>query len=651
MFSLSAMAFGQLDSTLKDFQFGGFNLQMKSGVQQVALPDNKLSNVTHMSLQVGTSFENGFLPVNVQGNLNYLNGTYLANCSGVSVNLNKSEFKRIKEKYKNARKQLEDLQVPDLIDSLQLPDSLLTPEFIDSIQSLLKMGRDLKLPSGIDSLLPGVGLPKLPDLKQRKDKVVMKGKSQIMDLKKKWDPVNAGRSWIKKRKMPAIFENLEDLKLGFGTLSIGELICKAMPYQGFYGEWSINKSSTIQIYSGITNRFPSLSQLVNSPILINSLNPSAGIVVPTNPADINLQSQLLIFNRDLLNLHKRSIFTGSTYKTTFSDQTELGVHYVYTRPFEGTDSVRGVNQLTGVYLKRNTQHYSLNIDLANNWTSGILPPTGSGDSVLSESRIVNSPLALALHVDSKVHISEHFSLLLAYRSLANNFYSPLQLINNNLINQLQLGGELKLFKGKVSSISSVSKGMVLMGNLEGGNRNLNQNLQINIREGFKIYAGYTSSIIARMEALSQNHILSGGFQFVPIKLTRLNIQSTYQYYNFSQAGYALQGIQNRFSRVGMEVNYRLKKQSALFLSQEGAFSPLTTYIQSRCGFGAPFKKILQIQSGLTSIVLNKAYWLNAFLGCRIVSKGRVQGNILAERTIVGNSAPIFNGQIQVSYVY
>ncbi len=667
---------------VKDIAVTNQSLQLNAGIQQIITPNNTMNSYNFQSLQYKAAVNTSVAPLVVTGRLNVVNGVLMTQNSGFGIQVDKSKL----DAYKNKLTKLKSLEdsLPSLnTDSIgnnlkdsvenavvgeanQITDSLKrnTLDSLNTLKSDLpdtsfnKPNLDLKginpniAIGDISDTLSGIKPPKiaLPDTSISKTKLdsLDKGRLQTFAVDKVKGNVERPASVNPKfSKISNFILKVKDFSIGLSTLSVSDLICNATPYQGMRVEYSVSEKTTVAPVIGVTNKFPSLSQLIQKPQLLSGFSGNPSVL--SSPGALSLQANSLYFNRDLLNLSNRVFFTGLSYKTRLKDSTGIILNHYYSKSLSRDNPGYAVANVSSLTLSREHKYYAFRIELANSVITGRENAINS-DSLPNLAGITNANLSPAFAVSGKFKISKGLNVKLGYRTLSPFYYSPLQLFNNNLLNQFSVGTEIKLLKNKFQLASDASTSAIRTQGGEKRMRTVSQSFSYAPFENFQVNATFSYGIMGDSLQRGENKVFSAGFLFIPRKLKTLQIQGTFLSYQFDQT-LSTDSLLKSYSQGTLSANYQLSKTKRLNLSADYGFAPNVKYTNEKFQYFFQIKKNIELIAGVSHIQLGNQYWVNTIAGIQIIRSKKFNLSFVAERSIISSDQPMTTGSIQSTLIF
>jgi hypothetical protein len=617
-------------------------VELNAGLEQTILPNQSLGIYDYQNLTVSSPLGVFGQNLRVTGRVSIINGVFISQASGISFSYEKPDLKKVKNKV-----------------SVKNINTAIPKTITDSIHSTLKIDTALKvskpvLPKvgDIISIDKSIGLdsfnlnPKLnKNLLPKPDSISLNEVPLDLSLINPLDSLNVDslsipQKAIKVKDRSNFFSKVNSFNFGLSSLSISDLTVSGLSYNGIHLNYQLGNRLTFTPTLGISNRLPSLDQLIRQPFLLS--NYSGGALGIFNSGKNNLVTNSLLINQDIMNLTTSNVFGAFELEKKLDEGLALKLTTFFSKTLRSDFDREYVSNVTSVKFSKSVKDYDFSIELANStYKRNVI---NVSDSLVGAIAPSNVPVSLALSVSARVNITRNLKFISSYRNLSNSFYSPLLLFNNNLINRFSSGLQFSLFDRKISSSTNIFTGMLRTNKAIVPNRGVSQDVIVRIREGFDIQMNYSFSALGDSLFQGKNYNLQGTISYTPRTNKNHHLNASILKYDFSQLEVS-DSLFNNFTSLCTEYIYDQREKGSILFSSELARISNNLFSNSRI-LKTTVLNDVKIISGVSYIQSVSNYWLNIVGGLSYLMPSKLYSvNLLAEKSVVSNQRSLFSGSI------
>jgi hypothetical protein len=454
------------------------------------------------------------------------------------------------------------------------------------------------------------------------------------------DSLSIPQKAIKVKDRSSFFSKVNSFNFGLGSLSISDLTVSGLSYNGIHMNYQLGNRLTFTPTLGISNRLPSLDQLIRQPYLLS--NYSGGALGLFNSGQNNLVANSLLINQDIMNLTTSNVFGAFELEKKLDDGLALKLSTFVSKTLRSDFGREYVSNVTSVKFSKAVKDYDISIELANSTYKRDV--VNLSDSLLGSIATSNVPVSLALSVSARVNLTKNVKFISSFRNLSNSFYSPLLLFNNNLINRFSAGLQFSLFDRKISSSTNIFTGMLRTNKTIVPNRGLSQDIIVRIREGFNIQVNYSFSTLGDSLFQGNNYNLQGSISYTPKTNKKHHINASILKYDFSQLEVS-DSLFNNFTSLSTEYICDQREKGSILFSSELARISSNLFSNSRI-LKTTVLNDFKLISGISYIQSVSNYWINIVGGLSYLMPSKLCSvSLISEKSVVSNQRSLFSGSI------
>jgi hypothetical protein len=620
------------------------SIQLDAGFQQNITLDGALNTFDYLNLQSDHHAVLLNQPIIVSGRLQVISGNIIMNNSGLTIQFDKAALKkRVPVIPTNPIKNNSANDSLNVILNQSVPNLPNKSYTIEEIKG--NINKKLIELDTLQSFNKNITLPKLeiPSI-SAKDSIY--GTLRFDTINYRVPNIQLENSVNKtiEDNQTIKLKRIKDFSLGLSSLNISELIGKGISYQGGSINLSLSKDASIRLSTGMTNRLPSLNELLRNPSALTGISSNNNLINSfSNSAQL---TNSILINRDIINLTSSNYFGGIEYKKNLGDGFVLSINHYYIQSSKNNEIDLGSSNLTSVDLFKTHKSFSFGIEIANSQHNvEINKPLAKNDS----STINLTPIALAPAFKAELtgKVSNRVSINMHYRNLTNSFYSPIARVNNNLIDNLQLGVIYQ--SGILKSETFIANSKLRIANDIIPSKSIGENINVKLGNFWRINANVNYSLF--QDSSKRANTFNGLIQIVS-KSKKNKLRNSIlgmSYFDYQQlliSDTLVNNLVRGFLSTTLPINQKLTSQISADYARFGE----QTLISCKATLQMPIKKS-NLNFGLNYLRFGSAYWCNLMGGLTLDSESPIKLSVSIERTIYSNTKYLFNGQLQLNYAF